>query len=129
MVFNSLEFFLFLPIVFCIYWFIIKKSLIAQNVFLLIASYFFYGCWDWRFLSLILLSTIVDYFVGIKIDGSDDKAIRKKWLYVSVIFNVGLLGFFKYCNFFVDSWIDMLSTFGYNIKSTWTLRILSLIHI
>ena len=68
MIFNSLEFFIFLPIVFFLYWLVLKKNLKAQNGFLLGASYFFYGFWDWRFLSLILLSTIVDYFVGIKID-------------------------------------------------------------
>lgn len=67
MVFNSLEFFNFLPIVFLLYWFVLKKHLKAQNILILIASYIFYGMWDWRFLSLILLSTIVDYFVGVKI--------------------------------------------------------------
>lgn len=124
MVFNSLEFFIFLALVFFLYWFVFKKSLKAQNILLLIASYVFYGWWDWRFLSLILLSTIVDYFVGIKIDSNTEKFIRKKWLWVSVLFNVGLLGFFKYYNFFVDSWVDMFSMFGYTIKSTWTLRVI-----
>ncbi|WP_338062067.1 MBOAT family O-acyltransferase [Wocania ichthyoenteri] len=84
----------------------------------------FYGWWDWRFLSLILLSTIVDYFVGLKIDANERKAKRKLWLWISVFFNVGLLGVFKYFNFFVDSWVDMLSMFGYNIESTWTLRVI-----
>tara|TARA_R110002049_G_scaffold253508_3_gene428874 strand:+ start:241 stop:1692 length:1452 start_codon:yes stop_codon:yes gene_type:complete len=124
MVFNSLEFFIFLALVFFLYWFVLKKSLKAQNILLLIASYVFYGCWDWRFLSLILLSTIVDYFVGIKIDSHTDKPLRKRWLWVSVLFNVGLLGFFKYYNFFVDSWIDMFTMFGYTIKSTWTLHVI-----
>ncbi len=124
MLFNSLEFFIFLALVFFLYWFLLKKSLTAQNILLLIASYVFYAWWDWRFLSLILLSTIVDYFVGIKIDSNTDKSTRKRWLWVSVLFNVGLLGFFKYYNFFVDSWIDMFSMFGYSIKSTWTLRVI-----
>jgi len=124
MIFNSLEFFFFLTLVFCLYWFVLNKSLKAQNILLLVASYVFYGCWDWRFLSLILLSTVVDYFIGIKIDSNNDKKIKKKWLWVSVIFNVGLLGFFKYYNFFVDSWIDMFSMFGYTIKSDWTLRVI-----
>lgn len=124
MVFNSLEFFIFLPIVFTLYWLIFKKSLKAQNILLLFASYLFYGWWDWRFLSLILLSTIVDYFVGLKINGNEKKSIRKSWLWVSVLFNVGLLGFFKYFNFFVDSWVDMFSMFGYDMKSTWTLRVI-----
>jgi alginate O-acetyltransferase complex protein AlgI len=124
MVFNSLEFFIFLFIVYILYWFVFKKSFKAQNVFILIASYAFYGWWDWRFLSLILFSTIVDYFVAKKIDSNTKQSKRKLWLWVSVFFNVGLLGFFKYYNFFVDSWIDMFSLFGYTIKSTWTLRII-----
>ncbi|MDC1198333.1 MBOAT family protein, partial [Algibacter sp.] len=80
--------------------------------------------WDWRFLSLILLSTIVDYFVGIKIDSITDKPLRKRWLWVSVFFNISLLGFFKYYNFFVDSWVDMVSFFGYEMQSTWTLKVI-----
>ena len=124
MLFNSLEFFIFLSVVFILYWFVFKKHLKAQNILLLVASYVFYGIWDWRFLSLILLSTIVDYFVGIKIDSNTDKQLRKRWLWVSVLFNVGLLGFFKYYNFFVDSWIDMFSIMGYTMKSTWTLKVI-----
>lgn len=124
MIFNSLEYFIFLPIVYLIYWFAFKKSVQKQNVFLLLSSYLFYGWWDWRFLSLIFLSTCVDYFVAQKIDATDYQKTRKAWLWVSVIFNVGLLGFFKYFNFFVDSWIDMFSVLGYDIKSTWTLRII-----
>ena len=124
MLFNSLEFFIFLPIVFILYWFVFKKHLKTQNIILLIASYVFYGMWDWRFLSLILLSTIVDYFVGIKIDSITDKPLRKRWLWVSVFFNISLLGFFKYYNFFVDSWVDMVSFFGYEMQSTWTLKVI-----
>lgn len=124
MVFNSIDFFIFLPIVFFLYWFIFKKNLRLQNLLILIASYFFYGFWDWRFLSLIILSTTVDYFVGIKINESNTKSSRKRWLWVSVLFNVGLLGFFKYYNFFVNSWVDMLSTMGYHTESTWTLKVI-----
>lgn len=124
MIFNSLEYFIFLPIVFLLYWGIFKKNVRSQNLFILFASYLFYGWWDWRFLSLILLSTTVDYFVGLKIDANEKKSTRKSWLWVSVIFNVGLLGFFKYYNFFVDSWIDMFSLFGYTIKSRWTLQVI-----
>ena len=124
MIFNSLEFFIFLFIVFVLYWLVLKKSLKAQNIFLLVSSYIFYGWWDWRFLSLILLSTTVDYFVGISMDSSKKQSVRKRWLWVSVFFNVGLLGFFKYYNFFVDSWVDMFTTIGYNMKSTWTLNVI-----
>ncbi len=124
MVFNSLDFFIFLPIVFMLYWAIFVKNLKSQNIFLLITSYVFYSWWDWRFLSLILLSTIVDYIVGLKIDFNTKKSVRKLWLWVSVLFNVGLLAFFKYFNFFVDSWLDMFSLFGYSIKSSWTLKVI-----
>ena len=77
MLFNSLEFLLFLPIVFCLYWFIFNKNLIIQNALILVSSYVFYGWWDWRFLSLIFLSTVVDYFVGIKIFNSQDTNKKK----------------------------------------------------
>ncbi|WP_100615847.1 MBOAT family O-acyltransferase [Confluentibacter citreus] len=124
MIFNSIEFFIFLFIVYFLYWFVFKRSLRAQNVLILVSSYLFYGWWDWRFLSLILLSTIVDYLVAIQINGNDNQRTRKLWLWVSVIFNIGLLGFFKYYNFFVDSWVDMVSMLGYDIKSTWTLKVI-----
>ncbi len=124
MLFNSIEFFVFLPIVYFFYWFVFKKSLKTQNAFILISSYFFYGFWDWRFLSLILLSTVVDYFVGINIHSAKRNKSRKKWLWCSVIFNISLLGFFKYYNFFIDSWVNMFSFFGYHLKSTWTLKVL-----
>tara|TARA_B110000037_G_scaffold157384_1_gene177585 strand:- start:2104 stop:3558 length:1455 start_codon:yes stop_codon:yes gene_type:complete len=124
MLFNSLEFLLFLPTVFCLYWFFFQKNLRAQNLLLLISSYVFYGWWDWRFLSLIFLSTIVDYFVGIKIYDSSDKKTKKSYLWISILFNLGLLGFFKYFNFFIDSWIDFLGAFGYEHQSTWTLKVI-----
>ncbi len=124
MLFNSIEFLIFLPIVFLLYWFVTYKNYKTQNILIIIASYVFYGLWDWRFLSLIFLSTTVDYFVGLKIFNSPNKKAKKQWLWCSVIFNVGLLGFFKYFNFFVDSWTDMFSMFGYEIKSVWTLKIL-----
>lgn len=124
MVFNSLSFFIFLPIVFILYWFLFHKKVKLQNSFLLLASYFFYGMWDWRFLFLILTSTIVDYYVGLYIYSSDSPKKRKKWLRVSVFFNIGLLAFFKYYNFFIDSWIDLFSILGYEIESSWTLQII-----
>ena len=124
MLFNSLEFLLFLPTVFCLYWFVFQKNLRVQNLLLLISSYVFYGWWDYRFLSLIFLSTVVDYFVGLKIHDSNDKKIKKSYLWISILFNLGLLGFFKYFNFFIDSWIDLLGTIGYEQKSTWTLNVI-----
>ncbi|OMP30682.1 MBOAT family protein [Mangrovimonas sp. DI 80] len=124
MLFNSLEYFIFLPVVFFLYWTVFKKHLKAQNALILLASYIFYGMWDWRFLSLILLSTVVDYITGLNIYASQDLKTRKLWLWASIIFNIGLLGFFKYYNFFLDSWIDLLSVFGYHLKSTWTLKVI-----
>ena len=124
MLFNSLEYFLFLPIVFFLYWFVFKKDFKLQNLLILISSYVFYGWWDWRFLSLIFLSTVADYFVGLKIYDSQDDKVRKSYLWVSILFNLGLLGFFKYFNFFIDSWIDLLGSFGYEQKSVWTLNVI-----
>jgi alginate O-acetyltransferase complex protein AlgI len=124
MLFNSIEYFLFLPTVFILYWFIFKKDLKLQNLLILISSYFFYGWWDWRFLSLIFLSTVVDYFVGLKIYDSQDNKVKKTYLWISILFNLGLLGFFKYFNFFIESWIDLLGSFGYEQKSVWTLNVI-----
>ncbi|MFB9052835.1 MBOAT family O-acyltransferase [Formosa undariae] len=124
MIFNSLTYFVFLGIVFTLYWFVFKRHTKAQNILLLIASYTFYGWWDWRFLSLILLSTTVDYFIALHIDSSSDVKKRKLWLWLSVGFNLSLLGFFKYYNFFTDSWIDMFTMFGYEMKNSWTLRVI-----
>ncbi len=124
MLFNSLEFLIFLPTVFLFYWFVFQKNLRVQNLLLLISSYVFYGWWDYRFLSLIFLSTLVDYFVGLKIYNSNDKRIKKSYLWISILFNLGLLGFFKYFNFFIDSWITLLGTIGYEQKSIWTLNVI-----
>ena len=108
-----------------LYWFIFKKNLKYQNILIIVASYVFYGWWDWRFLFLILFSTVLDFYVGQRIfEQNENRKKAKYWLWVSLFFNLGLLGFFKYYNFFIDSFIDMFSGFGYNIKSTWTLRII-----
>ncbi|NDV42627.1 MBOAT family O-acyltransferase [Flagellimonas sediminis] len=125
MLFNSLEYFIFLPIMFVLYWFVFNKKVTVQNALVLAGSYYFYGLWDWRFLFLIIASTIVDYFVGIMIENNaDERKKQKLWLWVSMIFNLSLLGFFKYYNFFVDSFVDMFQLLGYQIKSTWTLQII-----
>ena len=102
-----------------------KRKLALQNILVLIASYIFYGWWDWRFLFLIVFSTVLDFYVGQKIyQFIGDKRKARNWLWLSVFFNIGLLGFFKYYNFFIDSFVDMFSAFGYEIKSTWTLKII-----
>lgn len=115
MLFNSLDFAIFLPIVFFIYWFGVHKNLKAQNFFNVVASYVFYGWWDWRFLTLILFSTLVDFWVGQRMSHAQERA-RKVFLWVSVLINLGFLGLFKYYNFFVDSFIDAFSFFGMNIR-------------
>ncbi|WP_271766974.1 MBOAT family O-acyltransferase [Aquimarina algiphila] len=124
MLFNSIDFFIFLSLVFIGYWFVVYKNLRLQNILLLVASYVFYGWWDWRFLSLIALSTIIDYTAGFRIYESKEKSIKRRWLWVSIIFNLGMLGFFKYYNFFIDSWIDLFAAVGYELQSTWTLQII-----
>jgi alginate O-acetyltransferase complex protein AlgI len=124
MLFNSIEFILFLPTVFILYWFVVNKSLKIQNSLILLSSYFFYGWWDYRFLSLIFLSTIVDYFVGLNILKQDSDKKQKLLLWCSVLFNISVLGVFKYYNFFVDSWVDLFSSVGYEIDSVWTLNII-----
>lgn len=100
------------------------KSLKTQNFLLLISSYIFYGWWDFRFLSLIFLSTLIDYFVGLKIFNSQNNTVKKSYLWVSIFFNLSMLGIFKYFNFFIDSWFDLIGTFGYKYQSTWTLNVI-----
>ena len=122
MLFNSFEFLLFFFIVFILYWFVFQSQLKKQNLLILVSSYFFYGWWDWRFLSLIAISSIIDYFVGLKIYNSSKN--RKIYLHLSVFINLALLGFFKYFNFFVDSFIDSLLILGYEVKNVWTIKII-----
>jgi D-alanyl-lipoteichoic acid acyltransferase DltB (MBOAT superfamily) len=112
MLFNSLEFALFLPIVFLVYWFVFNKNLKAQNLWIVFASYVFYGWWDWRFLSLIAFSSLVDYFVGLGLLKNDNPHKRKLLLVTSILINLGFLGFFKYYNFFADSFADAFTLLG-----------------
>jgi len=117
MIFNSIDFALFLPIVFILYWFVTKKSLKLQNFLIVAASYLFYGWWDWRFLSLILFSTIVDYTIGRKLKIEENHEKRKILLWTSILVNLGFLGFFKYYNFFLDNFITAFLFFGTEIKA------------
>jgi alginate O-acetyltransferase complex protein AlgI len=112
MLFNSLNFAFFLPIVFCLYWYFQNKSFKIQNVILLIASYFFYSFWNWHFLFLLIFSTFLDYFTGLKIYDSQNDRTRKIWLCISVIVNLGFLAIFKYYNFFIESFSELISAFG-----------------
>lgn len=112
MQFNSLDFAVFLPIVFTLYWFVTNRYLQLQNLLLVIASYVFYGWWDWRFLSLIVFSTLVDFAVGVGLNTNAKPIIRKILLWSSILINLGLLGFFKYFNFFIESFVDVFTLFG-----------------
>lgn len=121
MLFNSLSFAFFLPLVFVLYWFFTKKNLQRQNILLLISSYFFYACWDWRFMFLLLFSTLLDYFTGLKMQNSQKQ--KKFWFWFSIIINLGFLGIFKYYNFFAESFADSVSHFGWTV-SPFVLKII-----
>ena len=117
MLFNSLDFAIFLPIVFLLYWFVAQKNLKLQNALIVVASYVFYGWWDWRFLSLIIFSTVVDYLIGQRLRTEDKQSKRKVLLWTSILVNLGFLGFFKYYNFFLENFVDAFSLFGMQINA------------
>lgn len=140
MLFNSLEFLLFLPVVFTAYWvqnlWTERKGMLRlQNALLLISSYVFYGWWDWRFLSLIVFSTLVDFLVGLQIakanrfeisdeaNGLIRSRTAKRWLGVSLLVNLGLLGYFKYANFFIENWIDAWGAIGVHMDP-WSVKVI-----
>ncbi len=116
MLFNSIDFAVFIPIVFVFYWFVVNKSLKAQNIFLVLASYFFYAWWDWRFLSLIFFSTSLDFLIGQALYKEKKQFNRKILLWISISVNLGLLGFFKYYNFFLENFVEAFSLFGFNLR-------------
>ena len=117
MLFNSIDFAIFLPLVFVIYWGLSKHKIVFQNVLLLLASYVFYAWWDWRFLSLIIFSSFVDFFIGQRLHNTRNAKRRKLLLYISIFVNLGFLGFFKYYNFFVDSFVNAYTIFGQSISA------------
>lgn len=123
MLFNSTSFLVFLPIVFVLYWFVAKRSFKLQNSLLLLASYYFYSCWDWRFLFLLAFSTALDFYTGLKIHRARDLRWKKIWLTISVGMNLSFLGFFKYYNFFAESFADFVQLFGFQANIT-TLNII-----
>ena len=112
MLFNSIEFLIFFPIVFILYWFL-SDRLTLQNLLLLGASYIFYAWWDWRFLSLIIISSVIDYVAGLSIHKATTDKQRKFWLMVSLVANLGFLSIFKYYNFFAESFTQAVSLFGW----------------
>jgi len=117
MLFNSLDFAIFLPIVFILYWFVTQKNLRVQNGLIVVASFVFYGWWDWRFLSLLLFSSMVDYVAGLAMMKEQRQRRRKWYLILSIVSNLGLLGFFKYYNFFLESFTAAFSFFGMPIHA------------
>ncbi len=118
MLFNSIDFFIFLPICFVVYWFVVNRELSIQNSLILVASYVFYGWWDYRFLGLIALSTLVDYSIGRMMVVTTLYSRRKLLLGISLLINLGLLGFFKYYNFFLEGWIDAWSGIGITMHAS-----------
>ncbi|TRX41257.1 MBOAT family O-acyltransferase [Flavobacterium restrictum] len=116
MFFNSQSFALFLPIVFVLYWFVFNKTKNAQNALLIVASYYFYSCWDWRFLFLLVFSTFLDYYTGIQIEKSTHEKTRKFWFWLSISVNLGFLGIFKYYNFFAVSFSELVGGFGFQVS-------------
>lgn len=123
MLFNSIHFAIFLPIVLIGYWLLDKKELRFQNILLLVASYYFYACWDARFLFLLIFSTLLDYYTGLKISNSDNRTAKKAWLWLSISINLGFLGVFKYYNFFATSFTDAIEHLGFHID-VWTLKVI-----
>jgi alginate O-acetyltransferase complex protein AlgI len=110
LIFTEPRFVFFFAVVFAVHWALRNNR--ARKVWLLCCSYLFYAAWDWRFLSLIFISTIVDYIVGLRLAAVSDEVRRRYWVTLSVVTNLGLLGIFKYFNFFVDSLADLLAFIG-----------------
>ena len=107
--FASAQFYLFFVVVFMVYWQLGKSK---QNLFLLLASYFFYACWDWRFLGLIVISTLSNYYCGKSISLARETTARKRWLVLAIVINIGILAYFKYTGFMVDSFISLSNGLG-----------------
>ena len=121
MLFNSISFLIFLPIVYGLYWWIqswenFKHTISVQNILLLIASYFFYAYWNIWFLGLLIFSTSLDYFSGLKIESSATNQHKKIWFWLSICINLGLLGLFKYFNFISINLSELLGNFGWTYQ-------------
>ena len=125
MLFNSLQFAIFLPIVFLLYWLVFdrliggsKRQLMWQNAFVVIASYVFYGWWDWRFLLLIAFTSLCSWGSGMLIGNNRGNKKSKRWMWANILLNLGILGLFKYYDFFVTEFAQLfhLSTEGLLLK-------------
>lgn len=122
MLFNSFDFAIFFPIVFILYW-IVAKNIKLRNVLILVSSYVFYGWWDWRFLFLIAFSSVVDFIVGQRLYKEESNTKRKRYLIISLLVNLGLLIYFKYTNFFIETFVDSFRLFGKELEVS-TLNII-----
>jgi alginate O-acetyltransferase complex protein AlgI len=109
MLFNSIDFAIFLPIVFLLYWFAAQKNLQLQNILLLAASYFFYAWWNWRFLLLLIASSLLNYYLGLQIAKSTNNKQKKILVITALVQGIGMLFFFKYYNFFITSFQNAFS--------------------
>lgn len=119
MIFNSITFLIFFIAFFLLYWQVNNRLPITyRNIFTILASYLFYGWWDYRFLSLIIASSALDYSIGLMMSNLNSKHKRKLLLAASIVFNIGILGFFKYFNFFIDSAGSLLSLFSISVNLT-----------
>lgn len=119
--FNSITYAIFLPVVFIVYWYLLRNRLKLQNGFLLAASYFFYCCWDWKFLGLLIFTTITTFFTALLIEKTDNK---KFWLIANITANLAVLGTFKYLNFFLENAINLLNNIGFHIADHSLLNII-----
>jgi alginate O-acetyltransferase complex protein AlgI len=111
MLFNSITFLIFLPLVFGLYWLVPARSRMPQNLLVVAASYVFYGWWDWRFLILIVAGSLWTYVLGLAELRSGRG--RKRWVWLSALVNLGILGYFKYFNFFIDQLVTLLGQMGW----------------
>lgn len=116
MLFNSIDFAIFLPVVFIFYWFVTNRNLRLQNGLIVVSSFIFYGWWDWRFLFLMIGTASVDFVVGILLSNENNKKKRKLFLTLSIVANLGVLGFFKYFNFFADNLVSAFTLFGTSLN-------------
>jgi len=118
MLFNTLNFAFFFLGVFILYWFVFYKNLKLQNLFLLLASLLFYSCWNWKFTFLLFFSIGLDFYIGKKIDNKQSRSAKKRWLWLSIIINLTILGLFKYYNFFIDNFSELISALGFKANVT-----------
>jgi alginate O-acetyltransferase complex protein AlgI len=122
MLFNSIDFALFLPTVFILYWFVVNRNLKLQNLFIVVASFTFYGWWNWRFLALLFSGSVINYSIGRLLLNQTDYVRRKLLLWCAIVYNIGLLIVFKYLNFFIESFSSSFSFLGFHISGS-TLNI------